>query len=135
MLLHQLIHSFDSSIDLQSIANVEIGGICEDSRLAKSGDVFIARTGLKDDGRQYIAEAVVKGAVAVVCAAITDGCAVPQVVIKDTAGATSQLAHLFYRQPSRQVRTLGITGTNGKTTTAYLIRHLLKSAGQRCAAA
>jgi len=132
MLLHTLLRQFDPNIPLDSSGEIEITGISEDSRLVKPGDLFIARSGLKADGRQYAADAAARGAVAVVASRRIEGCGVPQVVLPDPGGAISKLANLYYEQPSRRVQVLGITGTNGKTTTAYLIRHILASIGRRC---
>jgi len=132
MLLHSLISELDSRLNLQEIANVEIRGICEDSRAAEPGDLFIARQGTRTDGAQFIRQALDRGAVAVLASAKILDCQVPQVVVADPAAIASSLAHIFYGHPARRVRVLGVTGTNGKTTTAYLIRHMLNKLNHRC---
>ncbi|HVT88138.1 MAG TPA: UDP-N-acetylmuramoyl-L-alanyl-D-glutamate--2,6-diaminopimelate ligase [Tepidisphaeraceae bacterium] len=131
MQLHELIRQFDPSISLKDVTDVAISGLQEDSRLIKPGDLFIARGGTKIDGSQFIANAVAQGAAAVVTAKSVDGLAVPQVVTSDPS-ALSRLANLFYGEPSKDVRVLAVTGTNGKTTTTYLIRHILAKAGIQC---
>ncbi|MEO6436899.1 MAG: UDP-N-acetylmuramoyl-L-alanyl-D-glutamate--2,6-diaminopimelate ligase, partial [Tepidisphaeraceae bacterium] len=88
--------------------------------------------GLKRDGAAFIADAKARGAVAVVVAAKRQPCPLPQIAVNDPARAASVLANLFHGSPSRTMRTFAITGTNGKTTTAYLVRHLLGKVGQRC---
>ena len=132
MLLHQLFAELDSQINLHGIADVEIRGICEDSRLAKPADLFVARTGTKTAGEKFVGQAVERGAAALVTQARIADCTLPQIILPDPAAAISAIAHIFYRHPSHQMRVLGITGTNGKTTTAYLIRHILNKFNFRC---
>jgi len=132
MLLHQLVHQLDSHIDLSGVPDAAVLGICEDSRLVRPGELFVARAGTRLDGSKFIADARVRGAIAVACGAGLADCQLPQIVVSNPAAAASQLAHIFYGHPSRSMRVLAITGTNGKTTTAYLVRHLLSKAGHRC---
>src|SRR5690606_10634066 len=132
MRLHQLIHSFDASIDCSHLPDVVVTGVEEDSRQVQPGSVFVARPGTQTDGAKYVADAALRGAIAVICEAPIDASPLPQVIVPCAAAAASVLAGKFYGEPSRSVKVLGITGTNGKTTTAYLIRHLLASAGIKC---
>jgi len=132
MLLHQLIAELDPQINLDDIVNVEIRGICEDSRFVRRGDLFIARAGTKTEGVKFLGQAVERGAAALVTEAQIADCAVPQVIVPDTAAAIGAIAQIFYNQPTRQMPVVGITGTNGKTTTAYLIRHILNKFNLRC---
>src|SRR5207245_600142 len=107
-------------------------GVKEDSRLVRKGDLFVARAGTKADGRQFIADAAAKGAVAVVTEHAIADSPLPQIVVPEASPAASILAHLYHGAPSTKVQVLGVTGTNGKTTTTYLIRHLLTNVNQRC---
>jgi UDP-N-acetylmuramoyl-L-alanyl-D-glutamate--2,6-diaminopimelate ligase len=132
MLLQDLIRECAQGIDLCGVPNQCISGVCEDSRQVLPGHVFVARAGAKTDGRCYVLDAVGRGAVAVVAQEPMEGCAVPVIIVKDVAAAVSQLAQTFYGRPSRSVKVLGITGTNGKTTTTFLIHHILEKAGIRC---
>jgi UDP-N-acetylmuramoyl-L-alanyl-D-glutamate--2,6-diaminopimelate ligase len=132
VLLRTLISRFDSSLNPADVPDVEILGIKEDSRQVHKGDLFIARSGTKTDGRQFIADAAAKGAVAVITDQKLSDPPLPQVVVQDAAAAASILANLYHGDPSRKVRVLAVTGTNGKTTTTYLIRHLLAKAKHRC---
>jgi UDP-N-acetylmuramoyl-L-alanyl-D-glutamate--2,6-diaminopimelate ligase len=132
MLLHTLIRQFNPTIPLDSVADVEITGICEDSRLAQPGNLFIARSGTKADGSQFLADAASRGAVAAVIQTPVTASPIPQIQVSDANVAASVLANLFQGSPWQSVRTLGVTGTNGKTTTTYLLRHILSKINTRC---
>jgi UDP-N-acetylmuramoyl-L-alanyl-D-glutamate--2,6-diaminopimelate ligase len=130
--LHTLLKQLDPTLSLSGIKNVEVRGVSEDSRLVEPGFVFVARGGTQTDGKKYIADAHIRGAIAVVCGEAVPGSPLPQVVVKDIASAPSNLAHSFYENPTNKVQVLGVTGTNGKTTTTYLMRHLMASVKRRC---
>lgn len=130
MLLHSLLARYNPAIDLTGVPNVEILGIQEDSRLIKTGDLFIARPGTQTDGARFVNGAHERGAVAVVCRSKQADLPLPQIVISDPAAA-SILANIYHGRPAAKLKVLGVTGTNGKTTTTYLIRHILAKAGVR----
>lgn len=132
MLLHTLLRQFDATISLEQIPNVQVRGIHEDSRKVQAGYVFIARPGAKSDGAKYAADAAAKGAVAVVTPQAIPGCPLPQVIVRDAAAAASHLAHIYYGRPSDVLKVLGVTGTKGKTTATFLLRHLLDKARHKC---
>jgi UDP-N-acetylmuramoyl-L-alanyl-D-glutamate--2,6-diaminopimelate ligase len=133
MLLHSLIRQLDPQTSLSGIpAHLEVTGVREDSRLVRAGDLFVARQGTKADGSQFVLDAHRRGAVAAVVPAKVPEAPLLQFVVKDPASAASVLANAFFGRPSEKVRVLGVTGTNGKTTTTYLIRHLLSKVGARC---
>lgn len=129
MRLHALLRDYDPRLDLTQVADVEITSVVEDSRRAVAGSLFLARPGTKTDGAKYLADARGRGAVAAVVSAAVPESPLPQVVIAEVARAASVLPHRFHGSPSRKLKLLGVTGTNGKTTTAYLMRHLVKSLG------
>jgi UDP-N-acetylmuramoyl-L-alanyl-D-glutamate--2,6-diaminopimelate ligase len=133
MRLHTLLRQFDPQIPLKNVADVEITGVQDDSRLVKPGELFIARPGTQANGSQYIPDALSRGAAAVIHGpgdrSQGSGSLIP---VSDPASAASILANLFYERPSDRVRVFGVTGTNGKTTTTYLLRHLLTKIGRRC---
>ena len=137
MLLHTLLRQYDPKAVLTGVPNVEIAGVREDSRQVVRGDLFVARPGAHTDGLRFVADAKARGAVAVVSQTPLPkghgGIGMPQVVVADAGAAASVLANLFHGNPAEKVRSLAVTGTNGKTTTTYLIRHLLaKVASVRC---
>lgn len=132
MLLHSLIRAFEPQLSLSGVPDAEISGVCEDSRLAGPGMLFVARAGTRANGSDFLADARYRGAVAAVVQVRTAGAPLPQIVVKDATTAASILANLFHGLPAQKVRTLGVTGTNGKTTTTYLVRHILAKVKTRC---
>jgi UDP-N-acetylmuramoyl-L-alanyl-D-glutamate--2,6-diaminopimelate ligase len=130
MLLSTLLKQFDPSLPVPH--DVEIRRICEDSRLVQPGDLFIARPGGKSDGLSFLADAARRGAVAAVATQAPADAPLPVIAVTDPARAGSVLANAFRNHPSRSIKVLAVTGTNGKTTTAYLVRHLLARAGHKC---
>jgi UDP-N-acetylmuramoyl-L-alanyl-D-glutamate--2,6-diaminopimelate ligase len=130
--LHTLLQQLDPSLPLSGIKNVEVRGVAEDSRLVEPGHIFVARSGTQTDGKKYIADAHIRGAIAVVTAEPIQGSPLPQIVANNISTAPSILANAFFERPSDKVHVLGVTGTNGKTTTTYLIHHILASVKRRC---
>ena len=116
-----------------ALPGVEIRGLAYDSRQVRPGDVFIALPGLKAAGADFATDAVRRGAVAVVAdRPAVDASSVPWVIVPDARAAMAAFAAEFYGHPSRSMQVVGITGTNGKTTTAYLLRAVFESAGKKC---
>lgn len=113
-------------------ADVDVRAVVEDSRQVSDGSLFVARSGLVHDGQGFIADAVAAGAVAVLADRAVQCGAAACLVADDVAYAAALLAERFSGDPSASLRLIGITGTNGKTTTSYLLHHLLNHAGQRC---
>jgi UDP-N-acetylmuramoyl-L-alanyl-D-glutamate--2,6-diaminopimelate ligase len=116
-----------------ALPGIDIHGLAYDSRQVKPGDVFIALRGMKSAGADFATDAIRRGAVAVVADRPADTePSVPWVVVPDARAAMAALAADFYGHPSRSMQVVGITGTNGKTTTAYLLRAVFESAGKKC---
>jgi UDP-N-acetylmuramoyl-L-alanyl-D-glutamate--2,6-diaminopimelate ligase len=114
-------------------ATAEVGGVVYDSRRVAPGDLFVALKGLKADGTAFAQQAIERGAVAVVAERVAPAdVTVPWVVVGDARLALAALAAEFYHHPSREMRVVGITGTNGKTTTAHLIASIFEAAGIPC---
>ncbi len=104
-----------------------------DSRRVSPGTVFIAVRGQKADGAAFVAQALAKGALAVVAETPPPpDVAAPWAAVSDGRAAMARLAAAFYGWPSREMQVVGITGTNGKTTTAYVLSALFEAAGVRC---
>ena len=108
-------------------------GVTHDSRRVESGSVFVALRGLKSDGVEFAPQAIAAGAAAVVAERPTTGPVdVPWIVVTDARLALALLAAEFFEHPSHRMRVVGITGTNGKTTTGYLLNSIFEAAGHRC---
>jgi len=108
----------------------EVNGICYDSRRLRKGDCFVAIPGEHTDGHRYVETALRDGAsVAVVQRRV--GTAWPQVVVSDTRLALALLASAFFNHPTRSMVVVGVTGTDGKTTTTTMIQQMLLGAGRR----
>jgi UDP-N-acetylmuramoyl-L-alanyl-D-glutamate--2,6-diaminopimelate ligase len=107
-----------------------VTGIADDSRKVERGECFVAVPGLRQDARRFVPDALRRGAVLVVVEGeAAPGATVPQVVVPSARAALAHLASAWYGHPSRDMTLVGITGTNGKTTTSYLVEALLHARG------
>src|SRR5215469_9520578 len=122
-----------AAVSVLGEADREFGGLAHDSRTVRPGDLFAAIRGFTQDGHRYTADAVRRGATVVMVDHRLDDVPVTQLVVPDTRRAFAAAAAAFYRHPSRQLRVCGITGTNGKTTTTFLVDAILRHAGRRSA--
>ena len=109
---------------------IEIKEVRYDSRAVQPGDLFVAIRGYATDGHKYIAKAMEQGAAAVVCEEAPKG--VPAVVVENSRIALAEIAANRFGHPAESMVMLGVTGTNGKTTTTYLVEHIASVAGNRC---
>lgn len=111
--------------------NPEVTDICFDSRKVGQGGCFVAQVGTKVDGHQYIDATIQQGAVAVVCQRMPQKVSpqVAYVVVENSDLALGIMADNFYGHPSRQLKLIGITGTNGKTTTVTLLHRMFRQNG------
>ena len=114
------------------VEGVEIGSLSADSRTITRGALFVAIEGEEHDGHRYVSDAINAGANAVVVQRPVEVRGATRIVTSDTRVALSRLAARFFGDPSQHLHVVGITGTNGKTTTAHMTRALLDACGMRC---
>ncbi|MEP7360148.1 MAG: UDP-N-acetylmuramoyl-L-alanyl-D-glutamate--2,6-diaminopimelate ligase [Chloroflexota bacterium] len=112
-----------------SAAGVVVSGVQFDSREVGATDLFVAVTGAERDGHAFCAAAVERGAAALIVERPLPGVTVPQLVVTSSRSAMAVAAAWLYRFPSRDLGVIGITGTDGKTTTSYLVRGMLLECG------
>jgi UDP-N-acetylmuramoyl-L-alanyl-D-glutamate--2,6-diaminopimelate ligase len=110
---------------------VEISSLAYSSQSVTPGALFFCVPGFRSDGHDFAPTAVERGAVALVCQRPL-GLGVPEVLVPDVRAAMGPAAARFYGDPTAELDVVGITGTNGKTTTAFLVRHLLEAGGRSC---
>ncbi len=114
--------------------DVDIKGVNIDSRRIENGHLFVAMRGTQVDGHQFIAKAEAQGAVAVLCEDVPaeQKTGVTYVQVESTEEAVGPVATLFYGDPSRKLKLVGVTGTNGKTTIATLLYNMFRKMGHKC---
>jgi len=122
-----------SPYQIQPEDNFLISGITSNSKAVKRGFVFVAIKGTHQNGESFIEEAVSRGAKAIIVHSswfMVHGMGNRVIIkVKDTRRALANLAAKFYNQPSKDIKVIGVTGTNGKTTITYLVEHILSEAG------
>src|SRR6267154_1535185 len=109
-----------------------VENIAYDSRRVQRHTMFVALRGEKTDGHQFIGQAISKGASVIVAEREEKDPRVTCLVVEDTRTALADFSATFYGHPARKLKLAAVTGTNGKTTTTFLIKHLCESAGLRC---
>jgi len=114
--------------------NITLNNVCFDSRQVVEGDLFVAVKGVHVDGHQFIETAIEKGAKAVVCEQIPEiiSTGITFVAVTDSATALGFIASAFFDFPSETMKCIGVTGTNGKTSTVFLLHQLFSVLGYKC---
>ncbi len=107
---------------------MEISGVSYDSRQTRAGDLFVAMTGFAVDGHAFIGRAAAAGAAAVLCQNVPEEPVLPYVQVADSRRALAVLGANFFGHPADSMTMVGVTGTNGKTTTTYLLKAILEQA-------
>ncbi|MNH72128.1 UDP-N-acetylmuramoyl-L-alanyl-D-glutamate--L-lysine ligase [compost metagenome] len=130
MFLKQLA-AYLATSSIHGDGEVAITGVQIDSRKVTSGDLFICLPGHTVDGHDFARQAAEKGAAALVVQHVLENVDLPQLKVKDSRLAMAVLGNAFYEEPSSRLRVIGVTGTNGKTTTTYLIEQILKDQGNK----
>ncbi len=113
-------------LDSTASADMEISGVAYDSRAVKPGDLFVAVKGFQSDGHNYIPMAVEKGAAAVLCQQVP-GADVPYILVEDSRLALALVSAAWFDHPADGMVMVGVTGTNGKTTTTTLLKEMLEA--------
>jgi len=131
MELGELVRASGVSAEIRGDSAVEIGDLAYDSRRVGTGTLYFCFKGERADGHEFAARAIEAGAAALVVERPLEVDA-PQVQVEDARAAMAPIAASFHGDPTAELAIVGITGTNGKTTTAFLIRALLEAAGSRC---
>ena len=131
------LHNILYSVNIRSTTGKAVDAVNDlqiDSRKVNAGSCFIAIKGTNTDGHNYIDAAVTNGASVIICEALPADLneAIMYVVVENSAATAGIMAHNFYRQPSHQIKLIGVTGTNGKTTVATLLFKLYSSLGYKC---
>ena len=129
MELEKLIRRLDKPLVTGTLAR-DVTSICYDSRQVAPGSLFCAIEGNRVDGHAFIEQAIDRGATAVVSQKPNLTTRATHIQVQDSRDALARLAAAFYADPSTRLQLVGVTGTNGKTTTTFLIKHLLERAGQ-----
>ena len=120
-----------NELGLNTDEEIEITGLATDSSKVKDGYVFFCLVGRENDGHTFAADALSRGAVALVVERrLALDCV--QIEVDDTRSAASLAAAAFYGYPAKRLKPIGITGTNGKTTTTYIIKSIIEAAGRTC---
>lgn len=112
--------------------DAQITGLCTDSKKVKNGDLFICYVGKKVDSHRFYKQAEAGGAAGFICERRLDT-ALPQIIVKNGRRSIAQAARAFYGFADEKLKIVGVTGTNGKTTTTYMLKNIFEAAGKRCA--
>ena len=119
----------DIRCEIKGDADVDISDIKYDSRNVQKGDLFFCISGFQEDGHKYAKDAAARGAAAIVVTREQEDIPVTQIVVQDDRQAMASMSASFFGNPAASMKMVGITGTNGKTTTTYMIKSIAEAAG------
>ena len=124
MKLAELLRDVDT-LEMHAPEDLDISGLAYDSRAVTPGEAFVAIRGYESDGHKYIPQAAEKGTACVICEE-KPAVDVPYVIVRDSRMALALGSRNFFGDPASRMKLIGVTGTNGKTTTTYLVKHMLE---------
>ncbi|AST93861.1 Mur ligase family protein [Sutcliffiella cohnii] len=128
--LQQLLQAI-SVVETYKEENISITGLSYHSQKVESGHLFVCIKGYKTDGHKYLADAVKNGAIAAVVEDFQEGIDIPQYRVENSRIALAQLGNAYFNEPSKKLKMIGITATNGKTTTSYMTNAMLETEGYK----
>ena len=131
MKLKELLKGWEFSACEAYVLELEITGVSWDSRTVRPGDLFVAMTGFAADGHRFIPQAMEAGAAAVLCQERLEDTAIPHVRVPDSRRCLAVIGANFFGHPAESMTMIGVTGTNGKTTTTYLLKAILEARGKK----
>ncbi|MCR4430052.1 MAG: UDP-N-acetylmuramoyl-L-alanyl-D-glutamate--2,6-diaminopimelate ligase [Tepidanaerobacteraceae bacterium] len=131
MIIKELIEKISDIICVKGPMDIDISGVAYDSRKVSKGNIFVAIKGFNLDGHSFIPHAISKGAVAVIGELDMDIPEITYIRVADSRRVLAQICAKYYGYPAQKLGIIGVTGTNGKTTTTYLIKALLERAGYK----
>jgi len=120
-------------LEVRGNGNPEITGVYYNSLSVTEGGLFVAIEGFATDGHKYVKSAVENGAKAIVCTRFTEDIDAVQIKVADSRRAEAVVSSNFFHNPSSNLKVIGVTGTNGKTTVTYLVKHILEHFGNKTA--
>ncbi len=130
MLLKDLIKEIEIE-HIQGDSNIRITGVAYDSRKVKQGNLFVCIKGFKVDGHSYISQAIENGAVCIIVEQEITSVSIPTIQVENSRYALAMISAALYEYPSSKLKLIGVTGTNGKTTSTYLIKAMLELQGKK----
>ena len=124
MTLGKLLEKVDT-VCVEADVDINVSGICYDTRTIRSGELFIAIRGYETDGHGYIEEAVRKGAVCLICEE-EPSVAIPYIIVEDSRKALAEISAQWFGHPAKKLKLVGVTGTNGKTSVTNLTKYIIE---------
>ncbi len=131
MKLSKLLENIDF-IKIVNEKDVVINCLCHDSNACENGSLFFCIRGENVNGEDFATEAITNGAVAIVSETQLDDCNIVQIIVENSRIAMAEIARRFYDYPDKTLKVISIVGTNGKTTTSYVLCNILKQIGKKC---
>ena len=121
------------TLGTKNFNNVEVAGISIDSKSIKENEIFVCIKGENADGHSFAQDAKKNKACAIVCEHFIDNLNIPQIKVASTHQSLVEIANIFYQNPTKNLKVIAVTGTNGKTTVSHLIQNIFEKNGKTCA--